>query len=354
MQPNVSGGALKDFYKRPLRDLRISVMDRCNLRCSYCMPEETFHDNYQFLSPQERLSFDEIEEITKVAASLGVVKLRLTGGEPLLRKGIENLIARLKKIEGIEDIALTTNGILLKKNAQSLKDAGLSRVSVSLDAMSQSSFEGMSGGRGKLSQVLEGIQAAQEVNFPAGIKVNAVIQKNVNDDQIIPLAAYFRDTDIILRFIEYMDVGTRNSWSMRRVVSSAEIRDLIGARWPLEPLDPHYKGEVADRYRYKDGKGEVGFISSVSSPFCADCSRVRLSSEGQIYTCLFADSGFDLRPLIKAKDSEKIKEFLEKIWHDRKDRYSLDRNSLLNEEGKTHRQTNIPGGRRIEMNYIGG
>ncbi|QCE33413.1 GTP 3',8-cyclase MoaA [Acetobacteraceae bacterium] len=354
MPPKDPENIVRDYFKRPLRDLRISVMDRCNLRCAYCMPEETFHDNYQFLSPQERLSFDEIEEITKIAASMGVVKLRLTGGEPLLRKGLNTLIERLVKIEGIEDIALTTNGILLQRYAQELKDAGLNRVSVSLDAMSQSSFEGMSGGRGKLSQVLEGIEAAQKANFPGGIKVNAVIQKGVNDDQIIPLAAYFRETNIILRFIEYMDVGTRNSWSMPRVMSSDDIRGLLEERWALEPLGELYKGEVADRYRYKDGKGEVGFISSVSTPFCGDCSRVRLSSEGKIYTCLFADSGFDLRPFLKEKNTEKLKAFFENVWHERKDRYSLDRKSLLKEDGKTHRKSAIDGGRRIEMNYIGG
>lgn len=293
---------LADRFGRPLRDLRISVMDRCNFRCPYCMPESTYHEHFRFLEARERLSFDEIERVARVAASFGVTKLRLTGGEPLLRPQLPELIARFAAIPGIEDVALTTNGVLLERHAAALKQAGLHRITVSLDSLDPAIFARMSGGRAQLTPVLESIASAQTLGFAGGVKLNTVVQRGVNDEGVLDLLDYFRNTGVVVRFIEYMDVGNRNGWEREDVVTSRDLLTRIVTRWPLEPLSPHYRGEVAKRYRYRDGAGEIGFISSVSEPFCGDCSRARLSSEGQIYTCLFATKGTDLRRILREED----------------------------------------------------
>ncbi len=333
----------RDGLGRPLRDLRISVMDRCNFRCPYCMPKETFHDGYRFLKSTERLSFEEIARLVRVAVPLGVRKLRITGGEPLLRPNLPDLIGDLTTIPGIEDVALTTNGVLLAKHATELRAAGLSRVTVSLDSLDPAVFARMSGGFGGVEQVLEGIEAALRAGL-APIKVNAVIQRGVNDHTALDLVERFRGTGVIVRFIEYMDVGTRNDWRPDLVVPSAELAARVHARWPLVPLDRHYRGEVAERHAFADGSGEVGFISSVSQPFCGDCSRARLSSDGSIFTCLFATQGADLRgPLRAGASDEELGELLRAIWSKRMDRYSELRAELRRR-----------GGDKVEMYFIGG
>lgn len=320
-------------------------MDRCNFRCPYCMPEATYHEHFRFLEPKERLSFDEIVRVAEAAVSLGVTKLRLTGGEPLLRPALPSLVRRLADIPDVEDVALTTNGVLLDRHAAALKDAGLGRITVSLDSLDPEVFSRMSGGRAQLESVLAAIEHANDLSFSGGVKVNTVVQRGVNDDGIEDLAARFRNTGVIVRFIEYMDVGTRNHWELGEVVPSRDLVTRLDARWPLEPLGAQYQGEVARRYRYRDGGGEIGFISSVTSPFCGDCSRARLSSEGQIYTCLFASEGTDLRALLRSDaDDDALREKLASIWRARTDRYSEERAA-----GKTD-----PAPRRIEMNYIGG
>ncbi|GBR41155.1 molybdenum cofactor biosynthesis protein A [Neoasaia chiangmaiensis NBRC 101099] len=335
----------RDRLGRPLRDLRISVMDRCNFRCPYCMPESTYHENFRFLAANERLSFDEIERVARIAAELGVTKLRLTGGEPLLRPDLPVLIARLVGLPGIEDVALTTNGVLLARQAEALKAAGLHRVTVSLDSLDPETFARLSGGRAQLDAVLEGIDAADAAAFPGGIKLNTVVQRGINDTGVFDLLDQFRHRDITVRFIEYMDVGNRNGWVRDEVVSSRELRDRIDTRWPLEPLSPRYRGEVARRYRYADGAGEIGFISSVSAPFCGDCSRARLSSDGQIYTCLFATKGTDLRAVLRAQeDDASLRGILSQVWRERGDRYSEERA----ERRAAHSDE------KIEMHYIGG
>ncbi|GAA4489246.1 GTP 3',8-cyclase MoaA [Gluconacetobacter asukensis] len=347
--------SLVDRLGRPMRDLRISVMDRCNFRCPYCMPEATYHEGFRFLAPRERLDFDEIERVARVAAGLGVTKLRLTGGEPLLRPGLPELVARLVRVPGIEDVALTTNGVLLARSAAVLRAAGLHRVTVSLDSLDAAVFAQMSGGRAKLSTVLDGIEAARAAGFPGGMKINSVIQRGVNDSGILDLAARFRGTDIVLRFIEYMDVGTRNGWERADVVPSREILARIDAHWPLIPLSPNYRGEVARRYRYVDGEGEVGFVSSVSAPFCGDCSRARLSSDGKLYTCLFAAEGTDLRAILREDDTvqgdRKLRATLSGIWHGRADRYSEER---AIPRGCSAVKGKAPAAEKIEMHYIGG
>ncbi|WP_099182918.1 GTP 3',8-cyclase MoaA [Gluconobacter frateurii] len=337
--------SVRDRFQRPLHDLRISVMDRCNFRCPYCMPEATYHEHFRFLQPKERLSFDEIVRVARAAVSLGVTKLRLTGGEPLLRPELPSLVRRLVDIPGVEDVALTTNGVLLDRHAMALKDAGLGRVTVSLDSLDPAIFSRMSGGRAQLEPVLTAIEAANALSFPGGVKVNTVVQRGVNDIGVEDLAARFRHTGIIVRFIEYMDVGTRNHWELKEVVPSRDLVARLNARWPLEPLGPQYQGEVARRYWYQDGGGEVGFISSVTAPFCGDCSRARLSSDGQIYTCLFASEGTDLRGLLRSDaDDDALRDRLASVWQARTDRYSEERVA-----GKTN-----PASHRIEMNYIGG
>ena len=334
----------RDRLGRPLHDLRISVMDRCNFRCPYCMPETTYGEHFKFLGNDERLSFDEIERLSRLAASLGVSKLRLTGGEPLLRPRLAELVARLKRLNGVDDLALTTNGVLLARQAGELRDAGLDRITISLDTLDPAIFHRLSGGRGALEDVMTGLEAAQAAGFPKGIKLNAVIQRGVNDHTALDLVDRFKGSGVVVRFIEFMDVGNRNDWSSEAVVPSAELVERINARWPLEPVEPQYAGEVATRFRFKDGIGEVGMISSVSHPFCGACSRARLSSEGVLYTCLFATKGADLRtPLREGASDEALMDLLRKIWLGRADRYS--------EERAVRREQNL---QKIEMHYIGG
>jgi GTP 3',8-cyclase len=328
-----------------LRDLRISVMDRCNFRCPYCMPRETFHDKYRFLASRERLSFEEIVRLTRLFAQLGVRKLRLTGGEPLLRANLADLIGDLTDIPGIEDIALTTNGVLLAKYAAELKAAGLKRITVSLDSLDPKVFARMSGGFDGVHDVLDGLEHAQRAGLEP-IKVNAVIQRGVNDHTALDLVEKFRGTGVIVRFIEYMDVGNRNAWSQDLVVPSKELAGRIAERWPLEPLERDYRGEVAQRYRFTDGQGEVGFISSVTQPFCGDCSRARLSSDGLIYTCLFATHGTSLRESLRnGATDEQLLDIMRNTWLKRSDRYSELRATLRQAHGEE---------RKVEMFYIGG
>ncbi|MBE7728319.1 GTP 3',8-cyclase MoaA [Komagataeibacter sp. FXV3] len=342
-----------DRLGRPLRDLRISVMDRCNFRCPYCMPESTYHEGFRFLGPKERLDFDEIERVARMAAELGVTKIRLTGGEPLLRPGLPDLVRRLSTLPGIEDVALTTNGVLLPRFAPALRQAGLRRVTVSLDSLDPAVFAHMSGGRGGLSAVLKGVDAACAAGFEGGVKINTVVQRGVNDAGVPDILARFRNTGVTVRLIEYMDVGNRNGWDHADVVPSSELRARIAALWPLEPLPPRYRGEVARRYRYADGAGEIGFVSSVSAPFCGACSRARLSSDGKLYTCLFATAGTDLRALLRgsardAEADERLRTTLSRTWRQRTDRYSEER--MHSRPGAVQ----ASGREKIEMHYIGG
>jgi cyclic pyranopterin phosphate synthase len=334
-----------DRLGRPLHDLRISVMDRCNFRCPYCMPKEQFHENYQFLKSHERLSFDEIVRLSKLFAALGVRKLRLTGGEPLLRANLPDLIGDLTGIPGIDDIALTTNGVLLGKHAVDLRANGLKRITVSLDSLDQDIFARLSGGFGALDQVLSGIEAAIAVGLTP-LKINAVIERGVNDHTALDLVERFRGSPVIVRFIEFMDVGNRNHWRPDMVVPSRELAARISARWPMSPVSQNYRGEVAQRWRFDDGAGEVGFISSVSQPFCGACSRARLSSEGKFYTCLFATHGIDLRaPMRAGADDADLLRIIRAAWDKRSDRYSELRQEL---HGKALEA------KKIEMYYIGG
>jgi cyclic pyranopterin phosphate synthase len=332
----------QDTFGRPLRDLRISVTDRCNFRCPYCMPRERYDEHYKFLKSAERLSFDEIVRLTRLFLQLGVRKLRLTGGEPLLRQGIEDLIGDLSTLPGVEDIALTTNGVLLPQHAIGLRAAGLRRVTVSLDSLDPAIFARMAGDLGTPAEVLAGIDAAQRAGF-APIKLNAVIQRGINDHTALALVERFRGTGMVLRFIEYMDVGNRNDWRADQVVPSRELMQQIAARWPVHAVNADYRGEVAKRYAFDDGQGEIGFISSVTQPFCGDCTRARLSSNGVLHTCLFATGGLDLRAPLRAgaSDSELL-ELITGCWTRRTDRYSE-----LRGRTDTH-------GARVEMNYVGG
>lgn len=334
----------RDRLGRPLRDLRISVMDRCNFRCPYCMPRERFHEHYGFLKTAERLSFEEILRLARLFVPLGVRKLRITGGEPLLRVNLPELIGDLNGIDGVEDIALTTNGVLLSRYASELKAAGLARVTVSLDSLDQDVFARMNGGFGKVSEVLDGIEHAQAAGL-GPVKINTVIQRGVNEGSVLPLVERFRGTGITVRFIEYMDVGNRNDWKSDLVVPSSDLVASLHARWPMRPVKPDYVGEVARRYAFEDGQGEVGFISSVTQPFCGGCSRARLSSDGIFYTCLFAQNGTDLRgPLRGGMDDEDLLRLVRGTWLEREDRYS--------ERRVTLRARNA--GPKVEMNYIGG
>src|SRR5688572_9851953 len=304
----------RDTQPRPIRDLRISVMDRCNFRCSYCMPRETFHEKYRFLGTAERLSFEEIVRLTRLFVQLGVRKLRLTGGEPLLRANLPDLIGDLTTIAGIDDVALTTNGVLLAQHAAELKAAGLKRITVSLDSLDPEVFARMSGGLGGVGDVLDGIEHARRAGLDP-IKINAVIQRGLNDHTALDLVERFRGTGVIVRFIEYMDVGNRNDWKPELVVSSKELAARISERWPLVPMERNYRGEVAERYAFEDGQGEVGFISSVSQPFCGDCSRARLSSDGVLYTCLFATRGTALRDALRnGATDEQLLEMIRNVW----------------------------------------
>jgi cyclic pyranopterin phosphate synthase len=334
-----------DQLARPLHDLRISVMDRCNFRCPYCMPKDRFHDDYRFLKSAERLSFEEIVRLSGLFAGLGVRKLRLTGGEPLLRANLADLIGDLTGIADIEDIALTTNGVLLAQHAVDLHANGLKRVTVSLDTLDRETFRVMSGGFAALDQVLHGIDAALEAGL-SPVKINTVVERGVNDRQVFDLLERFRGLPVIVRFIEFMDVGNRNGWDPAKVVPSRELAARIGARWPMHPVTENYRGEVAERWVFDDGGGEIGFISSVSQPFCGACSRARLSSEGRFYTCLFATGGLDLRtPMRSGASDEELSALLRGAWTRRTDRYSELREELRRRE---------PDARKIEMFYIGG
>ncbi|QIL21015.1 GTP 3',8-cyclase MoaA [Thermomonas sp. HDW16] len=329
----------RDALARPLRDLRLSLIEACNFRCPYCMPADRIADDHG-LDAASRLSFDEIETLVRGFAKLGVRKLRLTGGEPLLRKRLPELVARLAAIDGIEDLALTTNGSLLAAHAQALRDAGLRRITVSLDTLDAEAFRAMSGGRGELRDVLAGIEAAQAAGF-APIKLNCVVQRGVNGAGIETLAEFAREHGHVLRFIEYMDVGTCNGWLRERVLPSAELRDRIAARWPLRALDANYRGEVAERYAYEDGRGEVGFVSSVTAPFCGDCHRARVSADGQMYTCLFAGQGHDLRGVL-AQGDDALARHVAGLWSKRADRYS----EIRSEAGASRKH--------VEMYLVGG
>jgi cyclic pyranopterin phosphate synthase len=330
-----------DAFGRPLRDLRISVTDRCNFRCTYCMPKEVFGHDYRFLDRKELLDFDEITRVARVAVSVGVTKLRLTGGEPLVRRDVEVLIGMLSQL-GVE-ITLTTNASLLPRKAQALADAGLDRITVSLDAMNDETFRAMNDVDFPVERVLEGIEAARAAGLP--VKVNCVVKRGVNEQEIVPMAAYFRETGDTLRFIEYMDVGATNGWRMDDVVPAAEIVAAVNAAFPVEPADAQYRGEVAKRWRYKDGKGEIGIIASVTQPFCGDCTRSRVSAEGKLYTCLFAVRGHDLRALLRSgATDEELAAKLGEIWKTRGDRYSELRSQA----------TNLDDTPRVEMSYIGG
>ena len=336
--------SLDDRRGRPLKDLRISVMDRCNFRCPYCMPENQYHRDFQFLHSDERLSFDEITRLARLFVERGVTKLRLTGGEPLLRPGLVDLIGELSLIEGVEDLALTTNGILLAQHAAALKGAGLDRVTVSLDALDEATFRRMSGGRGTPERVLEGIDAAVEAGLTP-LKINTVVQRGLNENGIYPLLERFRHTGVVVRFIEFMDVGTLNKWNEKELVPSGELVEHVKRRWAIRPVEASYRGEVAERWEYADGGGEIGFISSVTQPFCGDCTRARLSSDGSLYTCLFAARGTDFRaPLREGIEDVALGQMIDKVWTNRGDRYS----ELRAEGGREVRVE------KIEMYYIGG
>ena len=332
---------LLDALGRPLRDLRISVTDRCNFRCVYCMPKEVFGKDYQFLQRGALLTFEEIARLARIFRRRGIHKVRLTGGEPLVRRNIEQLVGMLAEIPGL-DLTLTTNGSLLARKAHALKAAGLQRVTVSLDSLNDAVFTQMNDVDFPVQKVLAGIAAAREAGL-APIKVNMVVKRGVNESSVLPMARYFREQGHIVRFIEYMDVGTSNGWRMDDVVTAREIVEMISREIPLEPVNPSYKGEVAKRWRYADGSGEIGVIASVTQAFCRDCTRARLSTEGRIYTCLFAMSGHDLRHLLRSGASdEAVDAELARIWSARNDRYS---------EARSEATVAL---KKIEMSYIGG
>ncbi len=335
---------LYDALHRPLRDLRISVIDRCNFRCTYCMPE-TENNHYSFLKSQEWLSFAEIVRLTGLFVSLGVTKIRLTGGEPLLRPNLFELISSLRAIGSIKDLALTTNGSLLVQHARALREAGLNRVTVSLDTLDARTFHQMNGRKGSLQRVLEGIACCEELHFDS-LKINVVLQRGVNDRQILDLVQYFKGRQAILRFIEYMDVGNCNHWDMRYVVKTREVIDLIHAHFPLRPLEAKALGEVAMRYAFEDGSGEIGFIASVTQPFCGTCTRARISTEGKLYTCLFASEGTDLRtPLREGLSDLELSRLIRRIWGQRTDRYS---------EQRSHLRSQPHLAPKVEMFQVGG
>ena len=335
------GEALVDRRGREVRDLRISVTDRCNFRCVYCMPREVFGDDYAFLPRRELLSFEEILRVARLFAERGVRKIRITGGEPLLRKDVERLIEMLARLDGVE-ITLTTNGVLLPRMAQRLADAGLHRVTESLDALDDALFRRMNDADYPVEKVLEGIDAARAAGL-GPIKVNMVVKRGTNDGDIEAMATHFRHSGHILRFIEFMDVGASNGWKMDEVLPSREVVARIDRLFPLEPADPNYVGEVAERWRYKDGAGEIGVISSVTQAFCSSCTRIRLSTEGQLYTCLFAQQGHDLRTLLRTgADDAQIDAVIARVWNGRDDRYSEIRTAATAAQ------------RKIEMSYIGG
>ena len=330
---------VRDTLARPLRELRLSVIEACNFRCPYCMPADRIGDDHG-QDTASRLSFDEIETLVRGFVSLGVRKLRLTGGEPLLRKRLPELVARLAAIPGLDDLALTTNGVLLRSQARALRDAGLRRLTVSLDTLDAEAFRALSGGRGDLREVLAGIEAARAAGL-GPVKLNCVVQRGVNEAGIEDLVRYAREHGDVVRFIEFMDVGTCNDWSRERVVPSAELRERIAATWPLRPLDPDYRGEVATRWAYADGAGELGFVSAVTEPFCGDCHRARVSAEGRLYTCLFAATGAELRPLL-AQGGQALADHVAALWAKRHDRYSEIRSQAG--ASRTHVEMYLVGG----------
>lgn len=330
-----------DSFGRPLRDLRISVTDRCTFRCVYCMPREIY-DKHEYLPRSEILDYDEISRVARIAADLGVTKIRLTGGEPLLRKELAKLVSMLSRIDGIDDLALTTNGQLLAAQAQDLATAGLSRITVSLDGLDDEVVKRLIDTDVPVATVVEAIEAASNAGL-GPIKINTVVRRGWNEDQVLPLIEHFRGTGHTVRFIEYMDVGTSNNWQAAEVVTSAELVELIESRWPLRPIGPAYRGEVAAQYEFVDGAGAVGFISSVSEPFCGDCTRLRLSADGSLYTCLFASSGMDIKHVLRSDaPDETVRQILETLWQGREDRYSELRGGV---------PLPMP---RVEMSYIGG
>ncbi|MCG1041707.1 GTP 3',8-cyclase MoaA [Mycetohabitans sp. B8] len=343
--PGAPRGSVVDRLARPLRDLRISVTDRCNFRCVYCMPRTVFGHDYPFLPHSALLTFEEIERVARLFVTQGVEKIRLTGGEPLLRKHLERLIERLAALRTPDaralDLTLTTNGALLARKARALKDAGLTRVTVSLDALDDTLFKRMNDVDFPVSSVLEGIEAAHAAGL-GPLKINMVVKRGTNDSEIVPMARHFRGSGTVLRFIEYMDVGRSNGWNMTEVLPSADVIDQINAHWPLVPLDAHYPGETAQRWQYADGAGEIGVISSVTRAFCSSCTRIRLSTDGNAYLCLFAGTGHDLRALLRGGVSdEQIADAIARLWQAREDRYSQLRGQAA-------------GGPRVEMSYIGG
>ncbi len=349
-QPVAATGLLSDALGRPLRDLRISVTDRCNFRCSYCMPKEVFDKDYPYLPHASLLSFEEITRLARQFLAHGVRKIRLTGGEPLLRKNLEVLVAQLAQLRTVEgqpaELTLTTNGSLLARKAAALRQAGLQRVTVSLDGLDDTVFRRMNDVDFPVAEVLDGIAAARAAGL-GPIKVNMVVKRGTNDHEILPMARHFRGTGVVLRFIEYMDVGATNGWRMDEVVPSQEVRERIASEFPLRPLSPAAPGETAQRWAYADGSGEVGFISSVTQAFCGDCNRARLSTEGKLYLCLFASNGYDLRsPLREGASDAELASAIAHIWQGRGDRYSELRGTLPADSGQ--------GRRRVEMSYIGG
>jgi len=332
---------LVDTLGRPVRDLRISVTDRCNFRCVYCMPKEVFGRDYPFLPRTELLTFEEIERLARTFAGLGVEKIRITGGEPLVRRDLETLVGMLAQIDGL-DLTLTTNGALLAPKAQALRGAGLKRITISLDSLDDEVFRTMNDVDFPVGRVLDGIDAALAAGLEP-VKVNVVVKRGLNEDGILPMARHFRGTGVVLRFIEYMDVGHTNGWRLDDVVPAAEIVAAIGAELPLEPVEPAYRGEVANRWRYVDGSGEIGVISSVTHPFCGDCTRARLSADGKVYTCLFAVQGHDLRALLRdGASDEELSAAIAAVWRARTDRYS---------ELRSAATVDLP---KVEMSYIGG
>ena len=355
LKPSIPGqlvaanNSTKDTRGRPLRDLRISVTDRCNFRCTYCMPKEIFDKDYPYLSHNELLSFEEITRLTKIFASLGVEKIRLTGGEPLLRKNLEVLVEMLAKIRTTADqpldLTLTTNGSILRKKAAALKAAGLHRLTISLDGLNDDVFKKMNDVDFPVTDVLDGIAAAQEAGF-TNLKVNMVVKKGTNDQEIIGMAKHFKGSGVTLRFIEFMDVGSSNGWDMSQVLPSQEVANRINAVFPIEPIEANYPGEVAQRWRYLDGSGEIGFISSVTQTFCHECTRARISTDGQLYLCLFANEGFDFKALLRSGRSDlEIANAIMSTWSGRNDHYSEIRGS--NTAGSK-------SSRKVEMSYIGG
>ena len=334
---------LLDKLKRPIRDLRISVTDRCNFRCGYCMPKDKYGRDHQFLKRKELLTFEEIEKVARAFVNLGVVKIRLTGGEPLVRNNLETLVRRLKQIDGLQDLSLTTNASLLSaKRAATLREAGIDRVNISLDALDAKTFGQLNGVGYPVEDVLSGVENACKAGFEQ-VKVNMVVQSGRNEASVLPMLEYFIAKDVVLRFIEYMDVGNSNNWQNEDVFTARQIKSLIETRYPIEALDANYRGEVARRWKLSGLPMEFGIISSVSEPFCGECSRARLSAIGEVYTCLFAGSGVDLRELLRASDSEvSLIESIQRLWSERTDRYS----ELRSHQG--------PARQKVEMSYIGG